>query len=119
MISPSTSRPPKSSAWRPCCIPTPRRASRSSNAYWVSPCATRRRPLRRADLLRPLTPPVHELEQPCEQFRGARLVGVHEEFLLHAQTRHDDRRLRALLANPARAVARAEAGGLGAAHRQL
>ena len=68
----------------------------------------------------PLAAAVQELEEPGQQLRGARLVGVHEEFLLHRQLRrHDDRLLGAVLADAARAVARAEARGLRAAHRQL
>ena len=123
----------RSWAWPPCTTRAPSRRSPSSNACSaLGRCAqdrraserTTARPRSQASWLRrrtvALPRPYRNLKKPASSRECARLVRVHEQFALDRQLRRDDDRLLgAVLADAARAVARAEAGRLGAAHRQL
>src|ERR1700716_2032617 len=62
---------------------------------------------------------VQELEDPPDQARGLGLVREHVDIALRGEALDEDRLLGAVLADAARAVARAQAGLLPATHGQL
>src|SRR4051794_14316716 len=77
------------------------------------------RELRLSRVLIALAAPVEQAHALRQQPRRARLVGEHVDVALEGEARHQQRLRAAVLADPGRAVARAEAGILPAAHRQL
>src|SRR5689334_13492457 len=66
-----------------------------------------------------LAAPVQDLEQAQEQPGRALVVREHVHVALGREAREQDRLLPAVLADAARAVSRAQAARLPAAHRQL